>query len=142
MPLPRMTVKYKRARSTAVQNEIVPDNYDRDELYQRLNQAGWWWDSKAKEWVQFTDEPANEPTPLIMVRVWASQENIAQAVGAVNSAFANGYAIIQESDPYPCRPPKQRESRVYLQFVPTQGMTKSELIRENDPYAIEVEIVE
>lgn len=135
----RMTAKYKGALSTAKQNEIAAHNYDRDELYQRLNQAGWWWDSKIKKWIQFAEEPANEATPLVMVRVWASEENIAPAVGVIKSAFANGYAIIQESDPYPCRPPKQLESRVYLQFVPTQGMTQLELIRENDPYAIEIE---
>jgi len=135
----RMTVKFSSALITAEQNQVRAHDYDREQLYKRLNELGWWWDSKKKEWVQFADEPADEPTPLIMVRVWASDENIARAVEAVRGALANGYVVIQESKVYPCRPPKQRESRVYLQFIPGAGMTRAELIQENDPFAIELD---
>jgi len=136
--MPKMTAKYKTAMHTARKMGVEP-SADQETLYRRLNDNGFWWDSKQKEWVEFASEPANAPTPLIMVRVWAEAgERVEKAVNIIKGAFSNGFVLIQESDPYPCRPPKQKESRVYLQFMPSTGMTKDELIRENDPYAVEI----
>jgi hypothetical protein len=67
------------------------------------------------------------------VRVWAeSGEKLDQAVRLIEAAFAQGFARIYKSLPYPCRPPKQLESRVYLDFLPG-GKTTSALIQANDP---------
>lgn len=135
----RLTKKYAAALTIAKERG-VPPSAQQDELYRRLNDDGCWWDSKQGKWVVFAEEPADAPTPLIMVRVWAAETNIKAAVSTVCGAFGNGFKKILASDEYPCRPPKQLERRVYLQFVPmTAEMTKQELIRENDPYAIDIE---
>lgn len=133
----RMTQKFKKALHTA-QHQNLPTSQDREWLYGTLNDEGFWWDCKQGEWVRFATEPSDEPTPLVMVRVWASETNIEEAVRVVEGAFSNGFTRILKSKPYPCRPPKQREHRVYLQFHRTHAMTKGELIQSTDPFAVEI----
>ena len=140
--MPKMTAKYKTALQTAREQGIALDASGegvQEYLYRKLNDSGFWWDSKLKKWVQFAKEPANKPTPLVMIRVWADSEKLQEAVGMVKGAFANGFDLIQESSPYPCRPPQQLESRVYLHFKRNSSMSQGELIREADPFAVEIE---
>lgn len=135
----KMTAKYKTALQTARPLGFAA-YATQDELYHALNNAGFWWDSKAQKWVEFKAEPADAPCPQVRIRVWAEEgEPLNKAKALIKGAFANGYKKIVESEHYPCRPPKQLESRVYLEFLPTGEMSQDELIKENDPYAIEIE---
>jgi hypothetical protein len=55
---------------------------------------------------------------MIRIRVWAATEKVADAADAVAEAMPQyGLRLIERSEPYICRPPKQAESRIYLTFV-------------------------
>lgn len=136
----KMTAKYTSALTVARANGL-PTSTEQETLYRRLNDNGLWWDSKAQKWIRFSDEPANEPTPKLMVRVWAASDRVNEAASDVVKGLRGRFKLINRSDPYLCRPPKQKESRVYLEFLPDDGSraTIEEILRENDPYAVEVE---
>jgi hypothetical protein len=138
--MPKMTAKYSSALAAARAAQLS-DGGDQETLYRRLNDAALWWDSKQGEWINFTQEPADEPTPITRVRVWASGDRVSDAVSEVIKGLRGKFKLITRSDPYPCRPPKQLESRVYLEFLPDEGSksTIDEIIRENDPTAIEID---
>ncbi len=138
--MPKMTAKYSGARQTAL-HENISLNGDQEALYKRLNESGIWWDSKAGQWVKFSSVPADEPTPKIMVRIWAAEGQIKEAVDNVVRGLRGKCKLINRSDPYPCRPPKQKEIRVYLEFLPGDDSKSSfdEIVRDNDPFAVEVE---
>jgi hypothetical protein len=87
-----------------------------DELYSELNRLGWWWQPKLKKWER-DDTPARETTNLIRIRVMASNQKVAEvAQHFIESATDMGLKLIDQSEPYPCRPPNQLESRIYLTF--------------------------
>ena len=114
----RQTRKYSQAVATATAQAISTAG-DQESLYQRLAEAGYFWDSGAGIWQYAEPTAADEPTPLIRVRVWAASEIVArEAQREVADWQARGYTLVERSDPYICRPPKQRESRVYLAFLP------------------------
>lgn len=136
----KMTAKYRSARQAGLEKGLSLEG-NQDDLYKQLNEAGLWWDSKAGAWINFAEEPAEQPSPKLMIRVWAAQDKVDAAVSAVIKGMRGLYTLIDRSDPYPCRPPKQKESRVYLTFLPDPGKrsTIDEILRENAPLAIEVE---
>lgn len=88
-------------------------------VYERLRELGLMWDSDAGVWVRLADEPANEPSALVRVRVWADGEIINEVADDVVGAMARrGWRLVERSMPYACRPPKQLEARVYLTLEP------------------------
>lgn len=91
---------------------------DREQLYQKLNEHHYYWNSKSKQWEKLTFEDADPPTEVIRVRVWADSrytEDIAEEL--ISSLAAKGLRCISKSTPYPCRKPNQLESRIYLDFL-------------------------
>jgi hypothetical protein len=139
--MPKMTKKFSRALLVARVAKVVISVDDQEALYKRLNEAGLWWDSKAEEWINFAAMPANEPTPKLMIRVWAAAERAQADADEVIKGLRGKYRLIGRNGPYPCRPPQQKEHRIYLEFLPDDGTvsTKDEIIRDNDPYAVEIE---
>lgn len=138
--MPKMTAKYSSALATARRAGIPPTG-DQETLYQRLNENGLWWDSKAGEWIDFSAAPANEPTSKLMIRVWAEGKIVDSRADEVIKGLRGKFKLISRRGPFQCRPPEQLESRVYLEFMPGDDTKRSldEIIRENDPYAVEVE---
>lgn len=122
--MPRMTAKYTSALGTALDLGLVASDRERapvqDELYQRLNTQGYFWDSEAQQWVKGeAPEPARQ---TVAIRVWADTDLVAAAADDVVAAMAaRGYTLDERSDPYICRPPRQLESRVYLTFLPKEA---------------------
>ena len=52
------------------------------------------------------------------IRLWASNETIEEYAELISQLLGeNGYTVVDKSEPYPCRPPKQNESRVYLSVI-------------------------
>ena len=97
-------------------NILTYPHSNQHELYQELNRLGWWWDAKKKKWER-DDTPAREATNLIRVRVMASSKKISEvAQHFVEASNDMGLRLVEQSEPYPCRPPNQNESRVYLSF--------------------------
>lgn len=122
-----MTAKYKDALATAKHHngnmglpieQRIPITTEQETLYSNLNQAGYFWDSSRKEWQYHEPEAADEPTKMIMVRVWANSEIIEDVAAKVAEGARKHWVMIEKSPPYQCRPPKQGESRVYLKFLP------------------------
>lgn len=116
--MPKMTKKYKAAahKAIAIGRDIPPGQ---DELYELLEAQGYAWDSETGEWVSLASQPADPPTKLVRVRVWADSSVVEQMAAYVAKSLANYELVLEErSAPYPCRPPKQLESRVYLTFSP------------------------
>lgn len=119
----KKTAKYVGAAVTAVSKVGLSANHIRqmenqEELYSTINKAGYHWNSKIKEWEYHELEDANEPTPLIMIRVWADAEIVEEVADDVVKGVKRIFQLVERSTPYPCRPPKQLESRVYLKFMP------------------------
>jgi hypothetical protein len=115
-----MTAKYSMALEAARQYGLtVRPGIDQEELYSLLQESNHQWDSDRKAWIALMEEPADDPTPLVMVRVWADMEIVEEAADDVESAYKKrGYRLFERSEPYRCRPPKQLEARVYLKFTP------------------------
>ncbi len=138
--MPKMTAKYSSALAAARTNGLVVTG-DQEALYSRLNGAGLWWDSKEGKWINFADTPANEPTPKLMIRVWAEGKIVDSRADEIIKGLRGKFRLISRRGPFPCRPPEQLESRVYLEFMPGDATKRSldEIIRENDPYAVEID---
>lgn len=84
-----------------------------DELYAELNRLGWFWQSKSKEWRR--SEQAT--TTLVKVRVMGATTQVSElAQHFVEAAGDIGLRLLEQSAPYPCRPPNNNESRIYLSF--------------------------
>ena len=120
--MPKMTAKYSSAF-----NELRKLNFPthtiniekQDEVYGALQERGYMWDSEQKEWIELANEPADEPTKLVMVRVWADLEVVQEAADEViKSLKRKGFDLVETSPVYPCRPPKQLEGRIYLKLLP------------------------
>ncbi|MCB0190595.1 MAG: hypothetical protein KDJ65_01480 [Anaerolineae bacterium] len=123
--MPRMTAKYSQALNTYqhTQKELARLD-DQETLYTYLQEEGYFWDSSAKQWEYFEPEEADDPTPLVMIRVWADGEIIEEAAGDLINLIKRSklpWELIEKSNVYGCRPPKQREGRVYLKFLPRRS---------------------
>jgi hypothetical protein len=78
---------------------------------------GYQWNSEAGTWDNWSAMDADQPTELIRVRAWARAEAVEMiADGIVEAMLAAGLQLVERSQPYVCRPPKQLESRIYLTF--------------------------
>lgn len=120
--MPRMTAKYSRALDTY--NNMPKELNDlthQETLYEYLESQGWYWDSGRKIWEYYEADEAEEPTPLIKIRVWADGEVIEEAVEDIMTALKKAklpWTLTERSRVYGCRPPKQKEGRVYLNYLP------------------------
>lgn len=112
--MPKQTAKYRAARE--VGNTFgIPANVEAEALYDKLREAGYDWDSRMQVWNKM---PApNPPSRLIRLRVWADGEVVEDiADDLVRFLGAHGLQCDERSAAYPCRPPQQLESRIYLTF--------------------------
>ena len=118
--MPKLTAKYSTALDAARSAGVeVSDN--QEVLYQRLQDAGYFWDSQAKRWDYSPMDEADDPTPLILVRVWTDEEVIQEAADDIVSSNKRRWQLVKRSEPYRNRPPKQREARIYLEFLPKRS---------------------
>lgn len=116
----KMTAKYSGAVAIA-RTKNIPITDDQEELYAALGKAGFLWD-KMKKWYDVSQEPAEPPSDVLRVRVWAKTEDVEQQARLiVRSLTSGGYRLLEQSQPYVCRPPKQSESRIYLSFIDDGG---------------------
>ncbi|MCB0207700.1 MAG: hypothetical protein KDJ52_00130 [Anaerolineae bacterium] len=119
--MPKMTAKYRTALETALKASLPVKTDDQETLYALLQENGYFWDSRTKSWDHFEPEEADDPTPLIYVRVWADEEIIHEAADDIVRTNKKHWQLVERSDPYRCRPPKQREARIYLRFLPKRN---------------------
>jgi hypothetical protein len=113
--MPKQTRKIVAATTTARQAKLTGRYADQDALYKALGDKGYQWDSKAGEWLYTPAMPSDEPTNLLRLRVWCAGERAKEMADGIAWAMVQaGCVLVEQSEPYPCRPPKQLESRVYL----------------------------
>jgi hypothetical protein len=92
------------------------DHQHQEELYYALNVAGWFWDSRNKEWNKTNITPY-DPSDLYRVRVTTTTKQENQFADVVTEALESyGMKLVDRTLPYVRRPPYQLESRVYLSF--------------------------
>ncbi len=117
--MPKMTAKYSSAVAQA--NVLSLDvTGDQEQLYAALEKNDLMWDSDQKQWLQLVNEAADEPTELVMVRFWAETERVERYANEIQKHLEQlGCKLVEKSRPYVCRPPKQKESRVYLKVLPS-----------------------
>lgn len=120
------TAKYKGAKQVVMfrglsDAEDAVRRGDQEEVYDVLNALGFFWNSKTQEWEEHDLGDADDPTPLVMIRVWADIDIVEDAADDVarNIQKSMPLQLVQKSKVYQNRPPKQLEGRVYLQFVKT-----------------------
>ena len=115
--MPKKTAKYKAALVQLVRLKIkTSGNQETD--YRKLAEAGYQWDSRAGEWIHLESLPANPATNLTRVRVWAARETVQHCADQVLQSLTQaGFRLVEMSEPYPCRPPQQNESRIYLTLL-------------------------
>lgn len=115
----KQTKKYSKACEIATLS-----HENQESLYKQLNELGFFWNSKIQQW-QRDDRLADPPSNLIRIRVWATGDKVEQAADIlIESARAYGLELQEKSEPYPCRPPKQKDSRIYLVFSELLGDVK------------------
>jgi hypothetical protein len=117
--MPKMTAKYKAALDAAYKLKLqIPK--DQVTLYSVIEEHGHLWDSDAGEWIDLADEHADEPTPCLLVRVWADAEIVEEYADLIEQRITRNKMakLIERSKVYLCRPPKQLEGRIYLRFMP------------------------
>lgn len=117
--MPKMTAKYTaalKALRALGETEIGQDS-ERD--YATLEEIGYQWDSKQGKWINVKAMPANPASTVLRVRVWAAKGKTGDAVHVISGALHQqaGWNLIDQSAPYPCRPPQQNDERVYLTFA-------------------------
>jgi hypothetical protein len=122
--MPKMTKKYAAALELARKlGQVIPLN--QEPLYQSLNDQGHHWNSDTGAWEQWANEPADEPTEFIMIRVWSAADVIGELANDVITQMRKvGLRLMEQSEVFPCRPPKQLEARVYLKFLPERKFKK------------------
>lgn len=113
--MPKNTAKYSGACQKA--NELnIPIGQHQEELYQALNSQGFYWNSKEKSWEKL-DEEADPPTELIRIRVWTDARFVEKVANeCIESLAQKGMRLVEKSEVFKCRPPKQLEARIYLTF--------------------------
>lgn len=112
----RYTKKVMAAIDT-LKNADVEYFADHEWLYAKLAELGYMWDSKAGEWLHLPSMAADEPSPLIKIRVWADKGKVkAVADKVINGMSSKHYGLLERSEVLPCRPPKHSEARIYLIF--------------------------
>lgn len=122
--MPKLTAKYSAALAVARRERITQIN-DQEQLYSQLRELGYFWNSDRKEWEYHAIEDADDPTPLIMIRVWANAEIVEDvADDVIRRVPKNWGQPLKKNGPYPCRPPKQREARMYIEFMPTKEQSR------------------
>jgi hypothetical protein len=71
---------------------------------------------KNKKWAR-DDFPAQEASKLIKIRIWASAKKVEQAAELfVENAEGIRLKLLEKSEAYPCCPPNQNDTRIYLTF--------------------------
>jgi hypothetical protein len=122
-----MTAKFASAIEAARRAGIKDKpTWTQEELYAALQKVGRMWDSDQKEWIDLSNVEAEPATDLIMVRVWSDSEIVDEVADELVARLkVSKFKLVERSESYLCRPPKQLEARVYLKFFPPTKRSQS-----------------
>lgn len=109
-------MKQTKKYAGACQIATLPHT-SQEQLYQELNRLGFFWNQKAQIWER-NDRLAEPPSGILKIRVTTASNKIEQLADiAIEAMQQYGLNLLERSQPYICRPPKQAESRIYLSFI-------------------------
>lgn len=112
----KQTQKYRTACEIA-----TLDHHTHDELYCKLNELGFFWNSSSQTWER-NEQLADPPSEVLRIRAWAETSQVETLAEIIAESLEQyGLKLIEKSPPYICRPPKQNDSRIYLTFVETSN---------------------
>lgn len=115
--MPRMTRKYRAALTCARDVGLQTDVEDQDTLYAGLMDLGYHWDPDAGGWEYHDPDQAHDPLTTVRIRVWAALDMVDLMVDDMLMSM-DDFKLVSRSKVYPCRPPNQKEGRVYLVLLP------------------------
>ena len=108
----RQTEKYRKACEI-----LTFPHSTQDQLYSELNRLGFFWNSKQKSWDR-DDRLAQPLSGIFRIRVLCDSNKVKDFAAIVSEAIEGyGFNLVETSQPYLCRPPKQNEARIYLSFL-------------------------
>lgn len=94
-----------------------------DQLYRHLQDNDYFWDSTISSWVHTPSQNNDPPSQLIKIRLWCDKNKAEQVSLTIMELMDSaGYRCLEFSYPYPCRPPKANDSRIYLTFCPPHNL--------------------
>lgn len=115
----RRTLKYTRALE--IDSEFT--HLSSDELYNHLQDKGYYWDSNMSRWVYTPDQQNDLPSQLIQIRVTFDKNQVKEVADKVIEALTDmGFRSVKASVIYPCRPPEANDGRIYLTFQPSETL--------------------
>lgn len=107
----RKTQKYLAGLKTLEKCGLPQTGYTNDELYQTLEDENFYWDGKAKTWVEKKIKPSIFDNPndgFARIRIMAHPDNLDEIEKKIRSVFG----VIEGSKPYPNR--EDVGQRVYV----------------------------
>ena len=108
-------MKKTKKYTTASDILTFPHN-NQEDLYKELNRLGFYWNARTQNWER-NDRLPDPASELVRIRVWANSKVVENAADLVVEGMEEkGFSLLEKSEPYQCRPPKQLESRIYLSF--------------------------
>lgn len=119
--MPRHTLKYaaalQAARDLRKTGAEIKAGATAEVLYKQLKALNFDWDSRQQMWLSVP--PAQPASDVLRVRVW-TRGDVVNSVADTLVELIEGcdMNLLERSEAYPCRAPKQNESRVYLTFTP------------------------
>lgn len=109
----KQTEKLRKAEQIYSQLGLKEKYSNQEQLYNLLIANNHFWNSQEKRW--FNGGEAEPPSKLIKIRVTTAEYKIELVVEALIKVLEqSNLRLVEQSLPYPCRPPKQNDSRVYL----------------------------
>lgn len=109
----RRTKKYIAAQAAA-RHYGLSSRGENQQLYDRLQGNNLWWNGQT--WQKGL--PPKPATKIIRIRVMAAADVVSGHADKLSELLQEeGYQLLDMSAPCSCRPPRQQDSRVYIQCL-------------------------
>jgi len=115
----RRTLKYTRALE--IDSEFT--HLSCDELYNHLQDKGYYWTSNLSQWVYCPNERNDPPSKLVKIRILYDKNQVkAVSEKLIESMTDTGYRFVESSVIHPSYPPKANDGKIYLTFQPPKTL--------------------
>ncbi|MFM6194915.1 MAG: hypothetical protein ACKPEN_09935 [Planktothrix sp.] len=115
----RKTLKYVKALE--IDSEFT--HLSGDELYNHLQDKGYYWASSLSQWVYSPEEQNDPPSQVIKIRILHDKNQIKAVAERLTKLMINdGYRFVESSVVHPCYPPRANDSKIYLTFQPSETL--------------------
>jgi hypothetical protein len=112
----KQTRKFASAEKLYNKLSLTQKYRSQDALYEILGEQGYYWERKAQRWQDGGE--SHPPSTVISISVSTGYDRLSEVAEILTEAL-EGYdlELIEQSRAYPCRPPKQNDSKMYLTFL-------------------------